>query len=72
MRRWIYNNGFCYFRVSLPAAQEISMDAAVTAVLSKVDDIFTSKADQRMTRNTSSVEGKFFVILLTDSGKALV
>lgn len=72
MRRWIYNDRFCYFQVSLRAAQERSMDAAVATVLAKVDGIFTLKADQRMTHNTSSVEGRFTAILLTDSGKALV
>lgn len=35
-----------------------------------VDGVFTLKADQSMTRNSSSVEGKFIAILLNDSGKA--
>lgn len=47
------------------AAQETSTDAAVAAVLSLVDGIFTSKAEQ----NVEAV--KMFSLLLTGFGKSL-
>lgn len=56
--------------MSLAAAEEINMDAAVTAVLLELDDIFTLK--QKTELNTFPSGKDVFILLLNGFGKSSV
>lgn len=58
--------------MNLTAANEISVDAAVTAVLSELDGIFTLKEEQRMTLKAFFSEKDILSLLPTGFSKSLV